>query len=166
MTNEGVALLVAQLFAAAGRDFGETHLLVYRRALKDVPDDVGAEVVDALMRHVSWERPPSVGLVMDEVNAVLRQRQASLPALEEVTGEPVTREQALAWVQHIRRRHGPSVFVEALEAAAIKQPEEDHDRADRQVTGGGQGVRPGLGTADSIREVGSGAEAPRDGTEG
>lgn len=123
MTNQGVAVLVAQLFAAAGRDFGETHLVVYRRALKDVPDDVGAEVVDALMRHVSWERPPSVGMVTDEVNAILRNRQTSTPAIEEATGEPVSREASLEWVRRIRAEHGPSALVDSLEKIAQRQPE-------------------------------------------
>lgn len=150
MTEDGVSELVARLFAAAGREFGKTHLEVYADALENVADDVGREAARNLARHVSWERPPSVGMVLDEVNAILRRRALELPGIPEATGRPVTRKQALAWVDHIRRKHGSSALVDALEDAARRQPEGTDGRA----PGGDEGGGPGVDTAHSPGEVG------------
>lgn len=126
MTEGAVAELVARLFAAAGRNYGETHLEVYAEALATVPDDVGREASRNLARHVSWDRPPSVGLVMDEVQAILRNRQPLVPAIEEATGEPVSREKAMEWVERMRSEHGPGPLVDAMESVARRQPPEKH----------------------------------------
>lgn len=165
MTNEGVALLVAQLFAAAGRDYGETHLVVYRKALENVSDDVGARAVDSLIRHVSWERPPSVGLVLDAVQAELRARQESIPAIEEATGEPVTRAQALAWVAYIRKTKGPSKWADAMEDVARRQPKGDDEPAG-PTAGVGEGERPGLAAPDTQGQAGEGTGITPEPTEG
>lgn len=125
MTEQGVGELVARLFAAAGRNYGDTHLEVYADALETVPDDVGREAGKNLARHVSWERPPSVGMVMDEVQAILRNREPLVPALEEATGQPVSREESLRWVEKIRAEHGSSPMVDALEKIARRQPPEE-----------------------------------------
>ncbi len=158
MTEDGVAELVARMFAAAGREFGKTHLEVYADALENVSDDVGREAARNLARHVSWEKPPSVGMVLDEVNAILRLRQLETPAIEEATGQPVTREQALAWVAHIKKKHGASAMTDALEAVARRQGSDDG--AGEASTGGQRRDVPGVVAADTAGED-SGA-TPRD----
>lgn len=125
MTEGAVAELVARLFAAAGRNYGDTHLEVYADALETVPDDVGREAGRNLARHVSWETPPSVGLVVAEVQAILRNRQELVPAIEEATGPPASREASLRWVEQIKAEHGASPATDMLEKIAQRQPPEE-----------------------------------------
>lgn len=150
--------MVARMFAAAGREFGKTHLEVYADALENVDDEVGREAARNLARHVSWERPPSVGLVMDEVNAIIRNRQRSTPAIEEATGQPVTREQALAWVAHIKKKHGASAMTDMLEGVARRQ---GSDGRGRQEEGAGGERRDGAGV-DQEDQATDGGGTPRD----
>jgi hypothetical protein len=125
MTPTASAALVAQLFAAAGRQYGETELVVYAKALHLVPDDVGQVVVDELVREVSWDNPPSTGMVVKHAQAVLRRRREAVSGIPETTGEPVSREESLEWVKRIREEHGPSPLTEALEGVAMRQPATD-----------------------------------------
>lgn len=125
MTPVAVAELVAALFVAAARDYGDAERTVYAKALARVDDAVGLQAMDELLPHVSWERPPSPGMVLQQVNAIHRGQREKTPAIEETTGPPATREVALEWVERIKAEHGPSGMTDALEKIAERQPPEE-----------------------------------------
>lgn len=122
MTPSAVAALVAQLHAAAGRQYGETHLVVYAKALGMIPDEVGLLAADELIREVSWDNPPSVGMVIKQAQSVMRRREDEAKGLPESTGDPVSREESLEWVKRIREEHGASPLTDVLEKVALHQP--------------------------------------------
>lgn len=125
MTPTACASLVAQLFAAAGRQYGETELVVYRKALELIPDEVGEITVDELLQQVSWDNPPSTGMVVKHAQVVLLRRLDAARAVPEATGEPVSREESMEWVKRIREEHGASALTDTLEGVAMRQPPAD-----------------------------------------
>ncbi len=125
MSPPAVARLVARLFAASGRDFGRSHLEVYAEALADVDDEIGEAAGRRLVRHVDWERPPSVRLVLDEVQAGLRRRDAERPAIAEATGEPLAPAESQAALALVRERHSARL-ADSLPAAESGQARPAH----------------------------------------
>ena len=123
MTPMAVAELVASLFIAASRDYGDAERTVYAKALARVDDAVGLQAVEELLPHVSWERPPSPGMVLRQVDAIYRGQRERTPAIPEATGTPVSREASLEWVRRIKAEHGPSAMTDSLEKIAQRQPE-------------------------------------------
>ena len=123
MDDAAVTTLVIALYTAAGRDYGDVTEQVYRKALEKVDDETGLEAMDALLRHVSWEKPPSPALVLNQVASILRYRREATPAIEEATGPPASREASLEWVWRIKAAHGPSKMTDSLEKIAQRQPE-------------------------------------------
>lgn len=106
MTPTAVNKLVAALHVAAGRDWGAAQEAVYAEALRSVPDDVGEEVMRALIRHVSWDRPPSPAMALEKVNAIMAARKDLVPALPESTARECTPEENRAAIRRIKELHG------------------------------------------------------------
>ena len=128
MDDAAVTTLVIALYTAAGRDYGEATEEVYRLALADVDDETGMEAMRQLVSHVSWENPPSPAMVKKQVAEILRYRRDAVPALEEATGEPLSREASLDWVRRIKAEHGTNNMTDFLEATARRQPTEGSEQ--------------------------------------
>lgn len=108
MDDFEVTKLVIALYTASGHDYGDTTEAVYREALRDVPNDVGALAAADLIRYVSWDHRPSPALVLEKVNAIMTRRREDTPAIPESTRE-CTPEESRANIQKIRE-----MYAEAL----------------------------------------------------
>ncbi len=109
MTPTMVNKLVAALHVASGRDWSEVTEAVYQEALKNVPDDVGEEAMKHLIRHVSWEKPPSPAMVLTQANGIIARRRDATPAIPESTARESTREEAIAHVRAMREQHAEAL---------------------------------------------------------
>lgn len=86
MTDLGIADLLLGLYEAAGRKVSPVTAEVYGTVLACFDDETGKEAGRRLWGHVSWEHPPSPGMVREEAQRILRVRDAGCPALPEQTG--------------------------------------------------------------------------------
>lgn len=102
MTPTAAISVCVQLHVAAERDWGESTELLYEKALADVPDEVAETLVAELIRHVSWDNPPSTGMVVKHAQAIMRRRREETPAIPEATGVPLSAEENLEMVRRVR----------------------------------------------------------------
>lgn len=106
MTPNAVAGVVARLFAASGRHYGEVELEVYAEALSDLSDELGVRAARDVVRSVDMGlRAPSPHLVI-EAAARLREQDAerardNIPAIEESTGPYLSVEENMARLRAI-----------------------------------------------------------------
>lgn len=106
MTPKGVAGVVARLFAASGRHYGEVELQVYSEALEEISDELGVNAaLEVIRTNDLGVRAPSPNLVLQAAWRFRQQQaertRAQTPALPESTDPYLDRDENLARIRAI-----------------------------------------------------------------
>lgn len=89
MTPKALARLVATLYTASGRHYGEVELEVFATALENVDDELGLLAGKRIIQSVDLgTRAPNPYLVLEQARAIKRAQQDATPRLPEST-EPL-----------------------------------------------------------------------------
>jgi hypothetical protein len=81
VTDLGVADMLLGLYEAAGRKVSPVTAEVYGTVLARFDDETGKEAGRRLWGHVSWEHPPSPGMVREEAQRILRAKSVECRAI-------------------------------------------------------------------------------------
>lgn len=94
MTPTALARVVAMLYTAAGRHYGEVELEVFSLALEDVTDERGLQAAKNIIRNLDLgQRAPSPYIVIEEARSIARRELENQLALPSHTGPFLSREE-------------------------------------------------------------------------